>query len=209
MTPKILLVRHGETRWNEQGRVQGWAPVSLNDTGARQSKQLGSYLAAEHPDVEAIYSSDLERAVETTAEISEAGPFDDLPVSFDHELRERNFGVLQGLDSATLFSQYPEYAILDHGMEAARNEPELGESYVDFNRRIIEYWTDLAAKLAVQKALLVSHTGVIRQIIAHINGYDVVRALEEVELRNCCVTVVCLDADGGDLECENVTHFLG
>lgn len=208
MARQIVLVRHGETRWNERGRVQGWAPISLNEAGRRQARELGEYLAAAHPDVETIISSDLERTTETTAIIRETGGFNDVPVSYTDRLRERNFGVLQGLDSRLLFSQYPEYAILDRGMAAARNEPELGESYVDFERRVVDYWTDLVDDLAAETALVVSHSGVIRQIIAYIDGYDVVQALEEIDLGNCCVSVARPSPSGSTVESENIDHFL-
>jgi len=208
MTRQIVLVRHGETRWNEEGRVQGWGPVSLNDTGRRQAEKLGEYLAATHPDIGTIFSSDLERAVETTGVIREMEVFADVPVSYTDRLRERNFGVLQGLESRRLFSQFPEYAILDQGMVAAKNEPELGESYVDFDRRVVDYWTEFVDDLATETALIVTHGGVIRQIIAHIVGYDVIEALEEISLGNCCISLARPSPDGGTVESENVDHFL-
>jgi broad specificity phosphatase PhoE len=89
---RLLLVRHGETDWNADGRLQGQTDRPLSDFGRTQAHKLAEELAAEK--LEAIYSSDLARARET-AEIV-AGHFG-LPVSFDPDLREKDWGTWEGL----------------------------------------------------------------------------------------------------------------
>jgi broad specificity phosphatase PhoE len=88
----LLLVRHGETDWNADGRLQGQTDRPLSDFGRRQARQLADELADEQ--LEAIYSSDLSRARET-AEI--VGERLGLPVVLDPDLREKDWGTWEGL----------------------------------------------------------------------------------------------------------------
>jgi broad specificity phosphatase PhoE len=88
----LLLVRHGETDWNADGRLQGQTDRPLSDYGRRQARQLAAELADDALD--AIYSSDLARARET-AEI--VGERLGLPVVLDPELREKDWGTWEGL----------------------------------------------------------------------------------------------------------------
>lgn len=88
----LLLVRHGETDWNADGRLQGQTDRPLSDFGRRQARRLAEELADEQ--LEAIYSSDLSRARET-AEIVADGL--GLPVVLDPDLREKNWGTWEGL----------------------------------------------------------------------------------------------------------------
>jgi len=89
---RLLLVRHGETDWNADGRLQGQTDRPLSDFGRSQARQLAGELAEEK--LEAIYSSDLARARET-AEI--VGERIGLPVSLDPDLREKDWGTWEGL----------------------------------------------------------------------------------------------------------------
>src|SRR2546421_2092518 len=88
----LLLVRHGETDWNADGRLQGHTDRPLSDFGRRQARQLAEELANES--LEAIYASDLARARET-AEI--VGKRLGLPVVLEPELREKDWGTGEGL----------------------------------------------------------------------------------------------------------------
>jgi broad specificity phosphatase PhoE len=88
----LLLVRHGETDWNADGRLQGQTDRPLSDFGRRQAQRLAGEL--EREEIEAIYSSDLSRARET-AEI--LGERLGLPVALDPELREKDWGTWEGL----------------------------------------------------------------------------------------------------------------
>ncbi len=88
----LLLVRHGETDWNADGRLQGQTDRPLNDYGRRQAQQLAETLETDK--LEAIYSSDLARARET-AEI--VGERLGLPVALDPDLREKDWGNWEGL----------------------------------------------------------------------------------------------------------------
>ena len=88
----LLLVRHGETDWNAEGRLQGQTDRPLSDFGRRQARQLAEQLEGE--ELEAIYSSDLARARETAQIV---GDRVGLPVELDVDLREKDWGTWEGL----------------------------------------------------------------------------------------------------------------
>ena len=98
----LILVRHGETDWNRDGRWQGHADRSLNDRGREQSRALADALAGE--DVAAVYASDLSRARET-AEIVAARL--GRPVGVDARLREVDVGGWSGLTMAEIEARFP------------------------------------------------------------------------------------------------------
>lgn len=90
----LLLVRHGETDWNAEGRLQGHTDRPLSDYGRRQARELAGELGEE--ELEGVYSSDLARARET-AEI--VGERLGLPVVLDPDLREKDWGTWEGLNA--------------------------------------------------------------------------------------------------------------
>src|SRR3954468_3280055 len=94
-TTKIVLVRHGETKWNVEQRIQGQGDSPLTETGIEQARLIGRRLGREHFD--RLVSSDLGRAMQTAAEI---GQLTGHAVDADPRLRERHFGAGEGLGYA-------------------------------------------------------------------------------------------------------------
>src|SRR5688572_32975809 len=88
---RIIAVRHGETSWNVDARIQGQLDIGLNDTGRWQAKRVGEALATE--EISAVYTSDLGRAQETAQSIAEVTG---VPVVPEEGLRERSFGMFEG-----------------------------------------------------------------------------------------------------------------
>lgn len=204
----IYLVRHGETSWNRQGRIQGWSYIGLNETGNLQARSIGEQLATECPDLSAIYSSDLPRATETAEIVASNPQFTDLEIHLDDAWRERDFGVYQGYDSQRFFEQHPEYAILSNGYAAAKNVPEGGESYVDFDRRIRASWSSFLENIRQTPVCLVTHSGVIRQILASYQGVDYRTAIDEIDLENCSFTRITYDGNEHTVDVENECDFI-
>lgn len=142
----LWLVRHGETDWNAAGRFQGWTDVPLNEIGRAQAEQLKGQLAAS--DFDGVWSSDLERAIET-ARIAIGEP------TVDPRLRELDFGDLEG-------AVWDE---LDSEVRAGLKEFESfrspgGESAASFVDRVFEFLDDLV----VGRHVVFAHGGVIRAI---------------------------------------------
>lgn len=192
-----LVVRHGETEWNATGRIQGWAPVGLSETGREQAERVAEELAS--ADVDAVVASDLDRAVETADPIADAVG---VPVETDARLRERDFGVYQGLSSSGFFDRVPELDLLENGSDAAAYTPESGESWVAVRDRVnaaFEALTDRSGTVVV-----VTHVNPIRLIVGEHRGLDVVRSLTELSAANCSVTEI----DDGRILRENDGAFL-
>jgi probable phosphoglycerate mutase len=152
---RILAIRHGETTWNVDGRIQGQLDVPLNEMGRWQVHRLA--LAVADEDIAAVYSSDLLRAFETAQAVAR-GSGD--PIVTDTGLRERGFGTFEGLSYAEINARWPEM-----GERWRRRDPSFGapggETLSDFYARSIATATRLAARHPGQTIALVSHGGVM------------------------------------------------
>ena len=187
----VLLVRHGETTWNRDRRIQGWAPSSLTDRGREQAAAVAAHLAA--GGVDRVVASDLRRAKETARAVTGATG---APATFDPGWRERGFGVYQGLPYDDLFSGHPEFAFGESGYAAAEVVPEGGESVLEARERVLDAWARLLADLGDGETVaVVAHGGPIRLVVGHLRGWDVVRSVLDVETPNCSVTEVAVRSD--------------
>ena len=181
-----LLIRHGETRWNAAGRIQGWAPVPLSDRGREQAAAVGSALAADADrTVDAVVSSDLRRTRETATAIAEAV---DVDVETDSRLRERDFGVYQGLSSETFFERYPAFDLLEAGADALSTAPESGESWTTVSERVRAAVSTLTDRPGT--TVVVTHVNPIRLLVGERRGMDPIRSLTELSFANCSVSEI-------------------
>jgi probable phosphoglycerate mutase len=204
---RLLLARHGETDWNREGRVQGWAPTALTDRGHAQASALGVHLA-ESTTVDRLYASDLRRTRLTAGHLAEALELD--PV-YEAAWRERDFGHLQGFLAEDVFEQYPEFSITASGADAVAERPRSGESYLDVRDRVVERYRDLRADLGPDEtALVVAHGGSIKLLLGHVAGEDAVASLDR-PMDNCALSTVEVGDDEADDVVASVgdTSFLG
>ncbi|MES2101547.1 MAG: histidine phosphatase family protein [Pseudomonadota bacterium] len=152
---RILAIRHGETAWNVDGRIQGQLDVPLNETGRWQAQRLALALAEE--DIAAVYSSDLLRAMATAQAVSR-GWVD--AIVRDAGLRERGFGEFEGLTWAEINDRWPA-----KGERWRKRDPSFGapggETLSAFYDRSIATATRLAALHPGRTIALVSHGGVM------------------------------------------------
>lgn len=161
---RLCLVRHGETAWNSQKRIQGHIDIDLNATGEAQARALGRSLSG-HTFV-AAYSSDLRRAWHT-AQIATAAL--GLAVSRAPILRERHFGVLQGITSQEASEQEP-HAHRHHLARTPDYDFENGESLVEFSLRVMAGLEHIAARHAGGEVLAFSHGGVLDMVYRTATG---------------------------------------
>ncbi|MFT4947053.1 MAG: putative phosphoglycerate mutase [Natronomonas sp.] len=182
---RILLVRHGETDWNREGRLQGWAPTALNDRGHEQARRLGAELAESY-DIDGIVASDSLRTRETTAGIRDAG-VRPTPV-FTSTWRERGLGVYQGFTWGELESRFPAFEY-DNGLLALEERPEGGETLTEMYERVLDAWADLREE-STGTTLVVTHGGPITVILAWLNGLDMPSAIGRYSITNCSVTEI-------------------
>ncbi len=147
----LLLIRHGETDWNVDGRYTGQSDIPLNDNGRVQARQAAAQLAANPPDV--VVSSDLERARET-AEII-AAPFQ-LPVHTDPRLREINQGVWEGMYFPDIKAKYAaEFAARE--ADPLSVAPPGGETVGQVRERVLTAVADIHQKYPGQRVAVVAH----------------------------------------------------
>lgn len=154
-TTRLIAVRHGETAWNVDTRIQGQIDIGLNATGLWQAQRAGQALADE--DIGVIYASDLSRAWQTAEEI--ARPHG-LTVQPEPRLRERAFGHLEGMSFAEIESTLPEDARRWRERDP-EFEPVGGESLLTFRDRITRVAAELAARHPGELVTLVAHGGVM------------------------------------------------
>jgi probable phosphoglycerate mutase len=166
----VYLVRHGQTPWTAAERVQGWAPVPLNDAGREQLRATGAYLGDRLDDGEqvTIETSDLRRASES-AEILAECLGERATISSTEALRERDFGVLQGLDDSRYHRVKSEHT--GDGPGSLLRAPERGESWRSVESRVLERWAAILDSTAAgDSRVVVSHTGPMYCILAAVSG---------------------------------------
>lgn len=152
---RIVAIRHGETDWNVEGRIQGHLDVPLNELGAWQAERLAQALV--HEGIDIVYASDLRRALETAQAVVRAI---DRPLVTDIGLRERDFGSFQGQTFREIELLFPEQA-----ERWRRRDPGFapgeGESLDRFYARCLATATRLADAHPGQTIALVAHGGVM------------------------------------------------
>jgi alpha-ribazole phosphatase len=154
----ITFVRHGQTEWNATRRYQGRSDIPLSEEGRAQARALSSALASSAFD--AVYASDLVRAVETARII--AAPHG-LDVISDPRIREFDFGEWEGLTWSEIVERWPEFR--EHGATAAKlYQPEGGERFDDVCARVAAFLDDLR-RTAHERVLVVTHAGVLHAVL--------------------------------------------
>lgn len=152
---RIVAIRHGETDWNVATRIQGQLDIDLNHTGRWQAERVAQALSDEALDV--IYASDLSRAHATAQAVAQhAG----VPLRTDPGLRERGFGVFEGLTFAEIERRFPDQARRWRQRDAAFG-PAGGETLRAFYDRAVAAVAALAARHRGQHIALVTHGGVL------------------------------------------------
>lgn len=168
--PTLLLVRHGQTDWNVEGRWQGQADAPMNDKGRAQARALADQLNGWR--VDAIWSSDLQRALETAQIIADR---QGKPVHADRRLREINLGRWEGMLVTDIKQRYPqEWA--ERRRDVRNSRAPGGESVAEVAERVQRAADDVARQWPAGRVLLVSHGVSLAALICQSRGVT----LEEV-----------------------------
>lgn len=155
---QLTLIRHGETDYNAEGRLQGGIDVPLNARGVAQAHQAGARLTGYG--IQVILSSPLQRAYQTATIISQ---YLHLPVETMPEFAERNLGVFEGLTGAEIQSRYPALWAANVGLQMFASPPG-GESLYEFSRRVDRGLRLIRQRYPEQHVLLVAH-GFVGRVI--------------------------------------------
>ena len=156
---ETLIIRHGQTDWNVSKRLQGHSDIPLNEKGREQAAALAETLRDEKLD--AIFSSDLKRALETARAIAR---LHHLPVQPDPAFRERSYGAFEGLSREEIKTRYPEshaawYAADPDHVFPPGERP--AESMRTFHNRVIDALYRIARPYAGKKIVLIAHFGIL------------------------------------------------
>ncbi len=202
---ELYLVRHGETEWNRQKRIQGLTDIPLNDTGRAQAKNTGMLLARRRWD--AVYASPLSRARET-AQIIAAELGLDEPTLLD-DLVERNYGDAEGLDWRQVEERFP------NGVHGRESREQVGA-------RVVPALIQLAEERQGESLVIVSHGGAIRAVLEQVeptashgmitNGSVHSFRLEEGALKLIAfddpIEIESIGEDCGDLDEQNAVEAM-
>jgi probable phosphoglycerate mutase len=162
MRTRLLLIRHGQTPWNADGRWQGHGDPSLTAEGRAQADRLARSLHEKtEPRWTRVIASDLARAHQTAVVVADLLA---LPIELDPRLRELDVGAWSGLSRSEIERRDPETLL-----EFERGEPLVrpggGESRIEIRERTHEFVCDLADRLSGESVIVVTHLGVIRALV--------------------------------------------
>ena len=200
MTTKVFLVRHGATSWNKEKRAQGHADIDLNEEGHKQAAAVATELA--HIDLDAVYSSDLKRAVDTASAIAAAHG---LPVQIDKDFREIDQGEWEGLTTDEIRERWPDL----WGPDRHYNARPGGESPQQVRERALAALDRAVEANPNAKIAIISHGGTIRWLSAEALGYDDYRSRRIRGLGNGAMVSIDAERDGGRVVLGNLTRLDG
>jgi 2,3-bisphosphoglycerate-dependent phosphoglycerate mutase len=190
-TRKIVLLRHGESTWNQENRFTGWTDVDLTERGVEEARAAGRLLAAEGYDFDLAFTSLLKRAIRTLNLALEEMDRVWLPVEKDWRLNERHYGALQGLDKSETAAKFGEPQVLAWRRSYDTPPPALDEGdprhprhdrryhglapgalprtecLKDTVERVVPYWNERIAPAigAGRRVIVVAHGNSLRALV--------------------------------------------
>jgi len=187
----LLLIRHGETMWNQENRWQRQADVPLSETGRAQARRLAERLRAEGRQVRAIYASDLSRAFHTAEILGEVLGVAPTP---DVEWREMDIGVWSGLTTAEVIAHHAaEWERLRAGEDLPRGG---GETFAQFQGRLLRSAERIRANHGGEQVVIVTHGGAVRAFLLHCRGLEISQFRQIDKIGNTGLSEVTLTSNG-------------
>jgi len=199
---QIILVRHGATDWNLQGRCQGSSDRNLSEVGIRQAEQIAGRLSNEG--VDAVYSSGLQRARQTAERISHPH---NLPVLIDDAVRELDHGELEGLTFNEIKSTYGDFLVRWRSEPAEICVPG-GERLADVAERAWDGLNQIVQRHAeAERIVIVSHNFPILGIVCRVTGTHL-NEYRTFHLDPCGIARLAYDGAGWDLTEVNGREYV-
>jgi probable phosphoglycerate mutase len=182
---RLVLVRHGETVWNAEGRWQGQADVELSDLGRRQAEVTARHLAAAHPDTALVARSDSVRVAATSAPLE---ALLGVEVVVDRRLREIDVGAWSGRTKSEIRITDPEgWAAYDRGGPVPIGG---GERVSDLRARMRRALDDVIGRVGEGTAIVVTHGWALREGVADLLGLTAEEFRPRGKAPNCSVSVL-------------------
>jgi broad specificity phosphatase PhoE len=181
----LLLLRHGETFWNVLGKAQGQIDIALNEKGLLQSQEMAQQIKQQHPELSAIYSSDLIRAYQTAEPLSQAF---DLPIFKRSDLREVSFGEAEGLTLSEIAMRYAEKKKeLDEKLPHKKDRWKVtevpgAETFESAFQRFSSALQEIGKAHPGQTCAVVTHGRLLKILLAEIQNLD-----KFPDISNCAI----------------------
>jgi len=198
---RVVVVRHGQTHWNVEARIQGHGDSGLTEEGIAQAEAIAARLAGEPCDV--LISSDLGRAHETARRIAARNG---KPIILDSRFRERGFGVGEGMTYEELDRAYPGAFLRTGEIDPDLSTPG-GESRREFHSRVSQAFEDVASTHAGRNVIVVAHGGVLSSLYRHVHavGFD---AMKPIHIANASYNLLHHDGRAWTIETWSDTAHL-
>ena len=180
---RITAVRHGETAWNVDTRIQGQLDIALNERGQWQAHQVG--IALSESGIDHIYTSDLQRAHSTAKAIAAHAGIDPKTIALHAGLRERAFGSFEGQTYAEIEAKWPEESKRWRQRDPHWAPPG-GETPLQTHDRVAQALSEIAAQHTGQHIVLVAHGGVL-DMLYRLSTQQSVDAPRTWDLGNCTI----------------------
>jgi 2,3-bisphosphoglycerate-dependent phosphoglycerate mutase len=215
--PEMILLRHGQSLWNKEGRFTGWADIDLSDEGKGEARHAGRLIKTCGYSFDIAYTSFLKRAIRTLWIVQEEMDLMWIPVFPSWRLNERNYGALQGCSKKEIEKRYGAQAVhrwrrgyvetppaIDEGdelypakdprYEMLKGNIPRAESLKDTLNRLLPLWREKIAPdlLAGKRVFISAHGNTIRALVKHIDGISD-RDIEDVEIPTGMPLVYLLD----------------
>lgn len=201
MSTRVCIVRHGETDWNKERRIQGQIDIPLNETGRAQA--LAMAFNAAHHSFSAIYSSDLQRAQETAQALGEREGQD---IKTLIGLRERHYGIFQNVVKDEAEEKYPQTYALYSARDPHYNF-ESGESLLAFRERVLNTFDWLVKHNQNQQIAVVCHAGLLDIMFRHTTNRPL-QTERDFTIPNCALNWLSHDGANWHLERWDDHHHL-
>ena len=187
---RCYFVRHGQTAWNEENRIQGRSDQPLNDVGRIQAQRVGARFTSHH--VTGIFTSHLSRSRATAEAIARGNGHGATPV-VEADLAEMDLGAWEGLTPSEVDARF------DNAYQQWRRSPSSvripdAESAETFRARVRRIVGKLTGSMGKGEYVVVSHGGVIAAVLADVLGADYDHLLRRLRLDNAGITALDLDA---------------
>ncbi len=202
MSTHFILVRHGQTDWNQVERFRGRSDIPLNDVGREQARRVANHLASEP--ISTVYAGPLRRTMATAAPLAEARR---LPVQATDALIDIDFGALHGMTPEEAYARFPEVVAGWMARPASVHFPG-GESLADVRARVSLGLRDLAQRHAGETVVLVTHKIAGKVILCEVLGLPD-DAIWRVELDNASISRFEYGDGGWVVQTINDTCHLG
>lgn len=191
---KLVLVRHGQSKWNLENKFTGWTDVELSEKGIEEAKEAGKVLKELGYSFDIAFTSVLKRANDTLYYILDELNENNIPIKYNYKLNERHYGALQGLNKKETALKYgdeqvhlwrrsadvrppsltkedPRYPGNDPKYKDITNIP-LTENLIDTIERVVEYWkSDIEPEIKNdKKVIIVAHGNSLRGLIKYLDN---------------------------------------